>query len=439
MSQYKYSKDDYYRLTNAPCIDVALALGMEINERASDQKAWKIKDEQGLCIYREGNNWYRFSDGKHGFPIDLVIDKLGCTREQALDFIARNVVNGVSEQVRLGHKPPAAKPKEELPKEKIFTVPAHDIKPSRVMAYLIQTRGIDPEIVKGMLQRKMIAEDSYHHNCLFFGRDESGVIRSCAQRGTTQVQFRGEIAGGDKAYTFAMTGKNNILRLFESPIDAMSHATFSKLLGKDWTADHRLSVNGYGSYESIKKYMDNHPEISSVWFSFDNDEGGRTGAAASKEKLLLDFSDRQLDIHVCYPIHGKDWNEDLQLYRQQEPSGVNVHDFVRNNNSTFTYQGFHFQPVGVLPAGSTLRDISQDISSTPEMGYNDHFSYADFHNANSTGLYADIYRCVETNQLCLPSEHEVFLYSGEYLPCHMRQQIAHDEQQEDEDCDMEIG
>ena len=87
MAQYKYSRDDYYRLTNAPCIDVALALGMEINERASDQKAWKMKDEQGLCIYREGNNWYRFSDGRHGFSIDLVIDKLGCSREQALDFI----------------------------------------------------------------------------------------------------------------------------------------------------------------------------------------------------------------------------------------------------------------------------------------------------------------------------------------------------------------
>ena len=153
MAQYKYSKDDYYRLTNAPCIDVALALGMEINERASDQKAWKMKDEQGLCIYREGNNWYRFSDGRHGFSIDLVIDKLGCSREQALDFIAKNVVNGVSEQVRLDHKAPA-NVKKELPKEKIFTVPAHDVKPSRVMAYLIKTRGIDPEIVKGMLQRK---------------------------------------------------------------------------------------------------------------------------------------------------------------------------------------------------------------------------------------------------------------------------------------------
>ena len=79
MPDYKYSRDDYYRLTNAPCLDVAMALGMEINEKGSDKKSWKMKGEQGLCIYREGNNWYRFSDGRHGFPIDLVKDKLGCT------------------------------------------------------------------------------------------------------------------------------------------------------------------------------------------------------------------------------------------------------------------------------------------------------------------------------------------------------------------------
>lgn len=50
-------------------------------------------------------------------------------------------MNGVSEQVRLDHKAPA-KVKKELPKEKNFTVPDHDVKPSRVMAYLIKTRGI---------------------------------------------------------------------------------------------------------------------------------------------------------------------------------------------------------------------------------------------------------------------------------------------------------
>ena len=326
MTNYKYSKSEYMRLANAPCIEVALALGMEINEKESNAKAWKIKGEQGLCIFCEGNNWYRFSDGKGGYPIDLVKDKLGCDNEQALDFIARNVVGGVSEQTHKSHTPP---PKKELPKEKSFMVPPHSIQPKRVMAYLIKNRSIDPDIVKAMIQRKMIAEDDVHHNCLFFGKDENGNIRSCSLRGTTSMQFRGEVPDGDKRYTFEMQGKNNVLRLFESPIDAMSHATFSKLLGKDWTADHRLSVNGAGIYECIKRYVSEHPEITSVWFSYDNDEAGRKGAESSMEKLKQDFPERSFNIRVYYPIHGKDWNEDLQMFRQQEQQGVSAAEFVR--------------------------------------------------------------------------------------------------------------
>ena len=420
MPHYKYSKEDYYKLTNAPCIDVALALGMEINERESDNKAWKMKGEQGLCIYREGgNNWYRFSDGKTGYPIDLVIDKLGCSREYALDFIAKNVINGVSEQVYMSQKSSSSEKQQskELPKEKIFSVPKHDIKPDRVMAYLIKTRGIEPDIVKEMLRRKMIAEDSVRHNALFFGRDEKGEIRSCAQRGTmSSVQFRGEVAGGNKAYTFAMIGRNGVLRLFESPIDAMSHASFSKLLGKDWTADHRLSTNGCGSYESIKKYIENHSEISSVWFSYDNDDGGRAGAEASKAKLLSDFPDRKLDMHICYPIHGKDWNEDLQMFRDKQSEGMDVRSFVNKNSMVFLYHGFRFEPIGFFPEDSTLSDIAQDI--TDSFGENSamKFTYDSFIKASP--VRADVFRCADTNQIfcVMGNSNELYQYSGGYTP-----------------------
>ena len=421
-AQYKYSKEDYYKLTNAPCIDVALALGMQINEKASDRKAWKIKNEQGLCIYREGNNWYRFSDGSHGFPIDLVTDKLHCSREQALDFIAQHVINGVFEQVQLDQK--HASYSKPAPAERKFEVPAHDVKPSRVMAYLIKTRGIDPEIVKGMLQRKMIAEDSEHHNCLFFGRDEQGVIRSCALRGTTPQQFRGETAGGNKAYTFAMEGKNNVLRLFESPIDAMSHATFSKLLGKDWTADHRLSTNGCGSYDSIKKYLENHTDITSVWFAFDNDEGGRNGAAASQQKLLQDFPDRGLKIHISNPIRGKDWNEDLQLFRKEEQQGISAQQFVKAREPVFEYSGYHFKPVGYIPADYSLRDISQAIMPSSDMGFHEPYSHGSFGSK-------PILRCAETNTLFLADDSGLFHYDGEF--------VEQQPQQSDSEEDMEMG
>lgn len=219
-----------------------------------------------------------------------------------------------------------ALPEPEKPRE--FSPPEHDISPKRVMAYLIKTRGIDPEIVKAMIQQKMIAEDSVHHNCLFFGRDENGMIRSCALRGSTDLKFRGEAPGGDKSCTFAMVGHNDVLRLFESPIDAMSHATFTKLLGKDWTADHRLSVNGSGNYESINRYLANHTEIKSVWFCYDSDQAGRDGAEASSSRIFEDFPDRELSVMSCSPVKNKDWNEALQLYRVLESHGVTVREFL---------------------------------------------------------------------------------------------------------------
>lgn len=326
MPRYKYSRDDYYTLMNLPCIDVALALGMEINEKESSSKAYKIKGEQGLHIFRDGGNtWFKFSNGHKGFPIDLVKETLGYDDEQALDFLARyagiSPQSGNSSFQKSSVPPPIPRPpKREISEKekKEFIVPPHSVQPKRVMAYLIKTRGIDPDIVKAMIQRRMIAEDDIHHNCLFFGRDKDGNILSCGLRGTaTSTPFRGEVGGGNKEYSFAMQGRNQILRLFESPIDAMSHATFTKLLGRDWTADHRLSVNGSGCYDSIKRYLTDHPEIKGVWFCYDNDEGGYKGMEATIPKLEQDFADRDIKVRIAVPFHGcKDWNEDLQKFRQ---------------------------------------------------------------------------------------------------------------------------
>ncbi len=328
--RYKYSRDDYYRITNADCISVALALGMQIDEgKQTTAKATHIKDSGGLYIF-PNNNWYRHSDGAKGFPVDLVMDVLGCDRDYALDFIARNVINGVQVQNFPTSSPRPTKQHEDKPVE--FKVPPHDIKPDRVYAYLIKSRGIDKDIVGTLIRNKEIAEDSIHHNCLFFGRDENGEIKSCALRGTnTFKQFRGEVAGGDKSCSFAMNGTGPNLRLFESPIDAMSHATFSKLLGKDWTTDSRLSTNGCG-YQSVFRYLSNHTGITAVAICYDNDEAGRKAAAETKIKIARDFPDRELKVSIIHP-RGKDWNEELQEFRTAEKSGMSVGQYVAQKYS----------------------------------------------------------------------------------------------------------
>lgn len=322
---YKYSKEDYYKLLNADCLEVAQALGLEIDEgKQTNSRAVHIKNSGGLYIFPENNNWYRHSDGAKGFPIDLVMDIMGCDKEAALDFISRSVVSGVYQQTRSLYIPKT--PLEDNAKE--FIVPAHDIKPSRVPAYLIKTRGIDKDIVYGMINRKMIAEDAQRHNCLFFGRDTAGEIRSCAVRGTGTTQFRGEVSGGNKSFSFAMSGSSDILRLFESPIDAMSHASFSKELGKDWTKDHRLSTNGCG-YQSVLQYLTDHTDISTVWICYDNDAPGQKATLETEAKLRRDFPNRNLKIKTTSP-KTKDWNEDLQLYRQlHSESNISAADFVR--------------------------------------------------------------------------------------------------------------
>ncbi len=321
--RYKYSKDDYYRITNADGVAVAQALGLQVDEgKQTTAKAVHIKNSGGLYIFPT-NNWYRHSDGSKGFPVELVMDILECDRENAMEFIAKNVLNGI-QQLTLNsqYRRPM---REEKPVE--FKVPQHDIKPNRVYAYLIKSRGIDKDIVGSLIQNKMIAEDSQRHNCLFFGRDENGEIKSCAMRGTsTYVQFRGEVAGGDKSCSFAMNGKGTTLRLFESPIDAMSHATFSKLLGKDWTADHRLSTNGCG-YQSVLNYLSRHPEIESVVISYDNDVAGRKGARETAAKLSRDFPDRGLRVTTALP-REKDWNEELLEFRGAESNGITARQFV---------------------------------------------------------------------------------------------------------------
>ena len=79
-------------------------------------------------------------------------DALNCSREQALDFIAKTVVDGV--HVQESYYVP--KPKLEINRA-IFSVPPHNISPSRVIAYLIKTRGIDKDIVLSMIQPTLTA------------------------------------------------------------------------------------------------------------------------------------------------------------------------------------------------------------------------------------------------------------------------------------------
>ncbi len=114
---------------------------------------------------------------------------------------------------------------------------------------------------------------------------------------------------------------------------------------------------------------------------------------------------------------------------------MNIRDyFSSNSNSNFCYHGFHFEPVGIIPGGTTLNDLAMDTISAKGMKYNSGYSFDDFVSANTTGKSADIFRCLETNRLCLVGETELYTYTGEYIPSFHK---YHANQQAPEEPDIE--
>ena len=85
MPNYKYTDDEFRQLTSISSLDVALALGMEVDEYRSSSKAIHIKDSGGLFVFPQDGKWYRHSDEKSGHGVQLVCDTLGCSFGEALD------------------------------------------------------------------------------------------------------------------------------------------------------------------------------------------------------------------------------------------------------------------------------------------------------------------------------------------------------------------
>jgi hypothetical protein len=129
---------------------------------------------------------------------------------------------------------PQARKTFELPKPTRFAPHA--------LSYL-QGRGISAEVIKRCLSNGTIYEsrDKGKSVCVFVGKDESGTARFAHMRGIYEKYYR-DADGSDKRFSFNIPAQNPDSRhiaVFESPIDALSHATFQHRDGWQWDG-HRL-------------------------------------------------------------------------------------------------------------------------------------------------------------------------------------------------------
>ncbi|MBR0312319.1 MAG: hypothetical protein IJQ98_08010, partial [Oscillospiraceae bacterium] len=85
----------------------------------------------------------------------------------------------------------------------------------------------------------------------------------------------------------------------------------------------------------------------------------------------------------------------------------------------FEYQGYHFEPVGTLPA-DWQKSAGKSLVSDPALGISGYFgskhpySHDSFYAAS--GSTADVFRCAENGKYYSPGENELFEYAGEFEP-----------------------
>lgn len=320
MSNY-VSKEMINKAMRVNLLEYAKSLGMEFESRGSnDTLYWK---GHSLNITQSKNMYYRFSDNTGGNVINFAMEIEGLSFTEAVrklcgEEVQKNYQSSLTVAAS-GDTAPVQQLKEKM------VLPKANEKASRVFAYLVKTRKIDPEIVSKMIKERRIYEND-KHSCVFVGYNEKGKPGYASVRSTNAEGnvYRGEVKNSDKRFGFTMRGlpKSDTVYVFEAPIDVLSHASLMKLGGGDWQEDWRISLGGTADL-ALQQFLKTHPWIKNIHFATDNDLQGNKVLKNERKKdgtikigYMKKYKDMGYETYREEPLH-KDFNEDLKFYVKQ--------------------------------------------------------------------------------------------------------------------------
>ncbi len=168
-----------------------------------------------------------------------------------------------------------------------FVLPERDDDNWIIRRYLIEERGIDPDVVDHFIEVGTLYQERQHKSVCFIGCDKDGIPRIANLRGIN-TKFQSTTLGSDRSYGFEQKGIKDSVHIFEAPIDLMSYATLIKLQGYDFKHFNMLSLAGvYAPAKDIEnskrpvcleRYLMDQSDIKSIYVHFDNDEAGKNAA-----------------------------------------------------------------------------------------------------------------------------------------------------------------
>ena len=297
MSGYVYFTEEQKQRANAVDLEDFLTRQGEKLLRSGREK--RLASDHSITV--RGNEWYDHASEKGGLAIDFV-----------QKFYGRSFPDAVT-MLLSGEQGQAYRPSEQhrLEPPKPFVLPEANRDMRRVFAYLTKTRCLDRNVVSAFARAKLIYEDAKYHNAVFVGVDSDGIARHAHKRGTyTQGEpFKGNVDGCDPRYSFHYTGKSDTVYVFEAPIDLLS---FISLYQRDWQQYSYVSLCGVAEHALLQLLADN-PQVTKIGLCLDNDKAVIPARERIKGILMVRGYGNVLSL---FSLH-KDWNEDLQVRREQ--------------------------------------------------------------------------------------------------------------------------
>lgn len=295
-----FSDEQIERANRVDVVDYVKSLGYEM-ERSGNW--YKAKGQGGLYFNRPANTWHwQTQDVGGSGAISLCMKLEDKTWKDAVKTLLGEEMNEIRHAADW-------KPEPETPKE--FKLPPQNDTYRHVFAYLIKTRGIDEGIIKSMVDKKLIYENT-QKSCVFVGRDAEGEARHASVRSTNTSgkAFKQDVTGSQKQFSFSLSGTSGTLNVCEAPIDVLSYMTLQKMHGLDMN-DSYLALGGV-SDKALERFLEEYPDIEKIRVCTDNDLAGEGAASRIYEKYH-----ELCKVTRHRPSH-KDFNEDLVSLKYPE-------------------------------------------------------------------------------------------------------------------------
>lgn len=318
MSEFKrYTEEDIETAKSTDMLEFLSSKGYSFK---SAGKGYKCREHDSLVINGDRRRWFWNSRSVGGHSaIDFCVKVEGMSFPDALKCI----LGRLPEQTTEAALTASSTNKDNHGKLQTSSVTSDENKPEivlpkpekgaykRMFAYLCTKRKIDPQIVNELTKTHRIYQDE-NGNVVFLGyENDNDKPQYGSVRGTGDKQFRGDVKNSRKEVGFFIGNHNaETLHIFESPIDAMSFATFLIRLQQNQTVNKIFERNAFLSLGgttdvALEYYLKKHDRVKKIVVCLDNDEAGITAG----KKIAKKYKDKYVITRLSYS--GKDLNDSL--------------------------------------------------------------------------------------------------------------------------------